>query len=271
MNPWPRHLPRNPLALFGDYMRLTGTPALEPEVGPPGLAGRTLGLVNGSNWASLWGTYFGRKFLPGVKLVHTGSDAVQLNFIAAHRARQRCPPQANIASFVRQARELVKLHGADAILITCSTMNRAAGAVRHALASTRIPVVQIDEPMMEAAVDRGGCILVVATHGPTVASTQALLRETAARSGRPVDAVGVTVEEAFDLLGRGKIEQHNRVIARVIRNAQRRGPIHTVVLAQLSMSVFELSYPDSERTFHVPVLTSGACGFQRIRDLFLAR
>ena len=264
-------LPTRPgaLALFGAYMRLTGTPTLKPGTGPRGLSGKVLGLVNGSNWVSLWGTYFGRKYLPGVKLVHAGNDAVQLGFMAAHRAGRPCPPQPNIDCFVRQARDIVELHGADAILITCSTMNRAAGAVREALAPRRVPVVQIDEPMMEEAVARSGRILVIATHGPTVTSTQALLRETAARTANKIEVTGATVEEAFHLLGRGRIELHNRAIARVIRQAMRRAPVKTVVLAQLSMSVFNLTYPDPEAVFHVPVLTSGDCGFRRIRDMFL--
>ena len=35
-------------------------------------------------------------------------------------------------------------------------MNRAAPEVRRALRAKRVPVVQIDEPMMERAVERGG-------------------------------------------------------------------------------------------------------------------
>ena len=38
--------------------------------------------------------------------------------------------------------------------------------------------------MMERAVEHGGRILVLATHGPTVESTQALLREVAAETGQ---------------------------------------------------------------------------------------
>lgn len=266
----PRPHLADPLRLFGDYLRVTGTPSLAPEAGDPRLTGRTLGLVHGSTWVSLWGTWFGRAILPGVKLVHTGGDHIQLRFMTAHAAGEPCPPAGNIRSFVRQARELVSFHPVDALLITCSTMNRAAGAVRHALRATGVPVVQIDEPMMEAAVARGGRILVVATHGPTVASTQALLRETAARGGRSVTCVGATVEEAFELLGRGDLRRHNRAIARAIRAAQRRGRLDSVVLAQLSMSVFALEHPDAARDFGVPVLTSGECGFRRVRELLLA-
>lgn len=250
-------------------MRLTGTPTLANEKGVKGLSGKALGLINGSTWVSLWGTWFGRRILPGVKLVHAGGDHVQLHFMEAHHAGRRCPPRENIESFVHTARELVAFHTVDAILITCSTMNRAAPEVRRALARKRIPVVQIDEPMMEHAVERGGRILVVATHGPTVASTQAMLMETAKRLGVSVEFDGATVEEAFDLLGAGNIAAHNRLIARAIRTAIKRGPVSTVVLAQLSMSVWSLDHPDSEREFGVPVLTSGECGFQRIREILL--
>jgi hypothetical protein len=40
-----------------------------------------------------------------------------------------------------------------------------------------------------------------------------------------------------------------------------------VVLAQISMSLFKLTYPEPERVFGVPVLTSGEEGFRRIRQL----
>lgn len=264
-----RHRVADPMRLFSDYMKLTGTPSLAPEVGERGLAGKSVGLVNGSNWVSLWGTWFGRKFLPGVKLVHAGGDHVQLHFMAAHHAGLPCPPPENIASITHLARELAEFHRVDAVLITCSTMNRAAPDVRRALRARRVPVVQIDEPMMERAVERGGRILVIATHGPTVSSTQALLRETAARLGRTVEFDGATVEEAFELLGKGDLTRHNRLISRAIRSGQKRGNLSTVVLAQLSMSVFAIEHPDAETEFGVPVLTSGECGFQRIREILL--
>jgi hypothetical protein len=41
-----------------------------------------------------------------------------------------------------------------------------------------------------------------------------------------------------------------------------------VVLAQLSMTVFLLSYPNPAAEFGVPVFTSGQCGFERIRDFW---
>lgn len=257
------------ISLFSQYMRLTGTPTLGDEPAKdPLLAGKKLGVVNGSNWVSLWSTYFGRTLLPGVKIVQVGNEGVQLNFMDAHHRGDVCPPQLNIDLTTRYAKDLIELVGVDAVLLSCSTMNRAAQSVREALAPLGVPVVQIDEAMMEEAVQtvRSGKILVVATHGPTVASTQALLQETADRLNKPVHFAGATVEEAFHLLGEGRIEEHNEVIANAIREALTREPIDVVVLAQLSMSVFCFSYPDPVATFGIPVLNSGETGFRRVGE-----
>ncbi len=142
-----------------------------------------------------------------------------------------CPPKANIDLFVEYSGQLVSLYGVDAILISRSTMNRAAGAVRRAMKKHSVPVVQIDEAMMEEAVRRGGRILIV------------------------------------DLLGAGDVEGHNEAIAAAIREVKSRARIDTVVLAQVSMSVFKLSYPDPVAVFGADVLTSAETGFARARDV----
>jgi hypothetical protein len=130
--------------------------------------------------------------------------------------------------------------------------------------------VQIDRPMMERAVAHGGRILVVATHGPTVESTQALLRETAEAMSTHVTFSGVTVEEAWECLARGDVLAHNQALARAIHEHQKHEDLGCVVLAQLSMTVFLLSYPDPLAEYGVPVLTSGQCGFEHMRDILVA-
>jgi Asp/Glu/hydantoin racemase len=260
----------DPLELFGMYLQVTGVASLEcPEATDPGLRGKSLGIVNGSSWILLWSMYFGRLLLPGVRLINVGNEAVQLNFMRAHREGNPVPPELNIELFARYARDLATLCDLDAILITCSTMNRAHGAVRAAVASFHVPVVQIDEPMMEAAVRHGGRILVIATHGPTVENTQRLLAETGRRLGRDVSFTGLCVEEAFDMLGRGDVRGHNEAIAEGIRRIQERERVDVAVLAQLSMSVFRFSHPDCRKEFGIPVLTSAEEGFTRVRQLLV--
>jgi aspartate/glutamate racemase len=161
----------------------------------------------------------------------------------------------------------VELANVHAVLITCSTMNRAYPQVEAALEPYGVPVVQIDRPMMERAVAHGGRVLVIATHGPTVKSTQALLHETSEDMGREVTYTGATVEEAWERLAAGDVLGHNQVLAQTIRDRLSREQVGCVVLAQLSMSVFLLSHPDPVADFGVPVLTSGQCGFERVREL----
>ena len=258
----------NVIQLFGDYMKVTGVPSdNEIPCDIPEFKGKKLGVVNAGSWINLWSVYFGQKLLPGVKIINSGNDAVQLNFIRAHHKGEKVPPDINIEMFLQQAKNLVELMGVDAILISCSTMNRAYQTVKQELAKLNVPVIQIDEAMMEKAVETNGKILVVATHGPTVKSTQALLQETAERMGRSVDFAGATIEEAFEALGEGDIARHNQLIADAIREAQKKEKIDIVVLAQLTMTVFDFSYPDPVKEFGVPVLTSGITGFIKAGEI----
>jgi len=262
----------DPIRLFSDYMKVTDVPRLADAKGPdPALSGKKLGLVNGSAWVILWSDYFGKAILPGVKLINVGNTGVQLNFMRAHSLGEPCPPPINIDLFCNYAKDLVELTGVNAIMITCSTMNRAFKQVSDKMKEFGVPTIQIDEAMMEEAVSTEGRILVVATHGPTVTSTRSLLQETADRLGKKVEFSGATVEEAFDYLGQGRIAEHNQVIADSIRQATAKEKIDIVVLAQLSMSVFAFSYPDPVAEFGVKVLNSGETGFHRAGEVLRQR
>ncbi len=264
--------PAEAIRLFSDYLRVTGVAHIGPELkGDPRLIGKRLGLINGSSWITLWANYFGRLYLPGVHLVNAGNEAVQINFMEAHSAGLSTIPEANIAAFKRYAIDLAELGHVDSILITCSTMNRAYPQVREVLHPYGIPVFQIDRNMMERAVNHSGKILVIATHGPTVESTGALLREVAGETGRSVSISSVLVEEAWNCLARADVEEHNNLLARMIRDHLLTEEIKCVVLAQLSMTVFLLSHPDPLKEFGIPVYTSGQCGFEAVREALLSK
>ena len=113
------HLPLNANDLFRDFMLVTGAAHIDPEpyegeLPYPGLHGKRLGLINGSSWITLWSTYFGRMFLPGVHLLNVGNEAVQVNFMEAHARGEAVPPPSNIETFVRYGRDLVTLGRVDA-------------------------------------------------------------------------------------------------------------------------------------------------------------
>jgi hypothetical protein len=253
------------LRLFSDYLRVTGVAHLGPEPsGDPALIGKRLGLINGSSWITMWSNYFGRMYLPGVHLINMGNEAVQMNFMESYSKGLSCPPQSNIEAFVRYACDLAELAHVPAVMITCSTMNRAFPIVAAALSQYKIPLVQIDRPLMERAVTHGGPVLVIATHGPTMKSTQALLHETAAEMGQKIEVSGLMVEEAWERLSVGDIKGHNEVLALEMRRALERDRFACAVLAQLSMSIFVFSFPDPIAEFGIPVFTSGQCGFEKV-------
>ncbi len=258
--------------LFSDFLKVVGIAHLGPEkYGDPKLIGKKLGVLNGSAWILLWSSYFGRKFLPGIHLVNAGNEAMQLNFMEAYQNNKPTPPQSNIDAMTRYAEDLVQLAGVDAVLITCSTMNRSYPQVRKALEPFGVPVMQIDRPMMEKAVNHGGKVLVVATHGPTVKSTQALLQETADEMDKTVEYSGLHIETPWEKLAAFDIKGHNEELAKAVREKIKEEEISCVVFAQLSMTVFLLSYPDPLSTFGVPIFTSGQCGFEAIRDILLSK
>jgi len=260
------------IQLFSNYLKVTGVAHTGPEPnGDPRLVGKRLGLLNGSSWITLWANYFGHIYLPGVHLINAGNEAVQINFMEAHSAGSAALPAENLFAFKRYARDLAELGHVDAVLITCSTMNRAYSQVRGVLRHYHTPVYQIDRPMMERAVEHGGRVLVIATHGPTVKSTQALLREVAEESGRSISLTGALVEDAWDYLARGEIEQHNAILAQTIRKTMQAEEINSVVLAQLSMTIFLLAYPNPLQEFGIPVYTSGQCGFEVLREVLLSK
>jgi hypothetical protein len=272
MNQSDLRLSLDPIRLFSDYLIVTGVAHTRPEPsGDPDLIGKRLGLLNGSSWITLWANYFGRLYLPGVHLINLGNEAVQINFMQAHEAGEPTPPQSNIDAFTRYAIDLVEMGQVDAVLITCSTMNRSYPQVQAALKPYGVPVLPIDRPMMERAVNYGGCTLVVATHGPTIMNTQALLRETAQELGKSIEFSGLEVEDAWHLLARGDVAGHNKALGDAIREHIAEEPASSVVLAQLSMTVFLLSYPDPLAEFGVPVFTSGQSGFEDMRAILAQR
>jgi Asp/Glu/hydantoin racemase len=258
------------LRFFSEHLKLTGVAHTGPEPsGNPDLLGKRLGLLNGSSWITPWSNFFGRVYLPGVHLINAGNEAIQISFMKAHQNGLPVPPHSNIEVFTRMAIDLVELAEVDAILITCSTMNRSHNLVQAALDHYKVPVIQIDRPMMEKAILHGGKTLVVATHGPTVKSTQALLIEVAESMGQSITFSGLEVEDAWHCLASGDVERHNKLLANGIRLAIQKEKIDSVVLAQLSMTVFLLTYPDPIAEFGVPIFSSGKCGFEHMKELLV--
>lgn len=118
--------------------------------------------------------------------------------------------------------------GADAVLLTCSTLGPAA---RDAAGQTTVPIVQADAELARAAADVDGRITVLCTIEATVRPTVALFSAAATNA----TVTGRLVSDAWQLFKAGKLADYHRHIAREADQAYAAGA-DLVVLGQASMA-----------------------------------
>jgi hypothetical protein len=143
-----------------------------------------------------------------------------------HRIRAdllREPTPETLAEAVALLRELTE--GADAVLLTCSTIGAAAALVTDA----PCPVLRADAALAEAATRAGGLTHVLYAAPTTRGPTQAIFAAAAARSGASLDLR--LVEGAWALFLAGDLTGYHACIA-----ASAQGLPGRIALAQASMA-----------------------------------
>jgi aspartate/glutamate racemase len=218
------------------------------------LAGKKLGIIH----AALITTRAVQKYLdeivPEVEVVHFVDDTIQnTNFACTPGVI----PQNNYAKFV-QAALSQQDYGVDLILLACSTFNRA---VEFARPMIRTPLLQIDRPMMDLAVQQGSRLGLLATVPTTVPASERLLRLAATDAGKSIEIKTRLCSDAFAALKAGQTEKHNEMLLAEIDRLS--GEVDAIVLAQLSMSALEPRLTSTK----VPVYNSGRTAFTHIRKL----
>ncbi|HVM24944.1 MAG TPA: aspartate/glutamate racemase family protein [Candidatus Limnocylindrales bacterium] len=155
-------------------------------------------------------------------------------------------------------------HGADAILVTCSSMGGTVDAARR---FAGVPLLRVDQAMAEQAVQRGRRIGVLATLRSTLEPTGELIRLVAAESAREVEVRERVCEGAFEALRDGDTDRHDELVRDGLRELLAWADV--IVLAQASMArVIDTLSADERET---PILTSPRLGMERMRDLLRGR
>ncbi len=150
--------------------------------------------------------------------------------------------------------------GADAIVVTCSSLGAAVEAARP---FCPVPLFRIDQGMAEEAVANGRRIGVLATLTTTLAPTTALIEAVSARQGQPGQKIVSRVcEGAFAMLSSGDTAGHDAAVASALTEMATQ--VDVIVLAQASMAR-ALEGPIGE-AIPCPVLTSPTLGVRYIRD-----
>ena len=118
--------------------------------------------------------------------------------------------------------------GADAVLLTCSTLGPAAAHTKRAA----VPVLRVDEALARHAVRDGGSVVALCAVATTVPSTRDLFERAAALTGTTVEVR--LVPGAWHAFRAGRRERYLALVAAAADRAFAEGA--TVALAQASMA-----------------------------------
>lgn len=193
------------------------------------------------------------ELLPGVKAMHILDEPL----LERIRLRGRLAPEDSerLDAHVALAQEV----GASAVLVTCSTVSPSVDGMRPA----GIPVMKIDEAMIEQAVAADARIGVVATNQTTLEPTRQMLHAQATRVGRSIQVELALVDNALPALMKGDGATHDRLVKQAVMEIMERADV--VVLAQASMARVLDVIPEAERAS--PVLSSPHLALERLRRL----
>lgn len=120
--------------------------------------------------------------------------------------------------------------GADLAVVSCSSLSPCVNEVRKRV---KIPVLKIDEPMMEYAVTAADRIGLVMTNPTTEKPSTLLFHEVAGRLGRKVTLVPRLCSNAFALLNEGDRQGHDAAVCATVEALL--GEVDVVMLAQISI------------------------------------
>jgi Asp/Glu/hydantoin racemase len=121
--------------------------------------------------------------------------------------------------------------GADAIVVTCSTLGGAVDSIRP---MTSVPLFRIDRAMAEMAILKARRIGVLATLPTTLEPTRRLLDDIASATGDTRDIHAHLCDGAFALLRSGDRAGHDAAVRAGFSELADR--VDLVVLAQASMA-----------------------------------
>lgn len=196
---------------------------------------------------------FGKPFLeanPDISITNIMDDSLLRETLAA------AGPTADVANRMLNYAQTAQAHGADGVLVTCTSVNDATRYIRRFL---RIPILNIEEPVAEQAMAGGTRIGVLGTIPTSPVAIGAVIRAKAEEKGKKVELINRVAEGAFDVLCAGDRDRHDEMVRDALYALAKE--VDVVAFAQISMSLLR------HDAVPVPVYKIGASGFAKIKDL----
>lgn len=188
-----------------------------------------------------------KETMPDVEVFNIVDESLLKNTIEA----QKLTPTTyrRLASYLESA----EAAGADAILVTCSSIGPAVDAARPLV---NIPVLRIDQAMADEAVRMGTRIGVIATLSTTLEPTAAIVQASAAAQGKDIEMITHLCTGAFEAVTSGDPATHDRLVTAGLKELMDK--VDVIVLAQATMArVVDTLAPQEKR---VPILSSPRLG-----------
>ncbi len=146
--------------------------------------------------------------------------------------------------------------GADGVIVTCTSVNMATKAIRPFLS---IPILNIEEPVAEMAVNAGKKIGILATLPTSPGAIERVMREKAEEIGKDIEIVVKVAEGAFDVLSAGDRAKHDEMVCSALYDLAKE--VDCIAFAQISMSLLK------HETVDVPLFKIGPSGFEKIKEM----
>ena len=194
------------------------------------------------------------KYLPDVKTFNIVDDSLIKNTIAI--GELTADTSRRVVNYAASAQEA----GADYILFTCSSIG---AAVEAAAALTNVPVLRVDQPMADKAVQIGKKIGVIATLSTTLNPTSDLVKRRAAIAGKEIELKSVLCEGAFEALMSGDGATHDKKVGDALK--QLANEVDVILLAQASMARVVDTLTEEEKK--VPILASPAVAMEYLATI----
>ena len=204
---------------------------------------KTLGLIHTSATLVPVFAELCSKYLPHVKTFNIVDDSLIKNTIA--RGELTADTSRRVMTYANSAQQA----GADYILYTCSSIGPA---VEAAAVVMNVPVLRVDQPMADKAVQLGKKIGVIATLSTTLDPTSDLVRRRASVAGKDIELISVLCEGAFEALMNGDAATHDKKVGDALK--QLANEVDVIVLAQASMARVVDTLSDADKK--VPILAS---------------
>jgi Asp/Glu/hydantoin racemase len=215
---------------------------------------KTLGLIHTSATLVPVFQQLCNEFLPRVKTFNIVDDSLIKHVISCGVLT---PDTARrVVDYVGSA----EAAGADFILVTCSSIG---AAVEASAALTKVPVLRVDQPMADKAVQVGKRIGVIATLPTTLQPTSDLVSRRAAAAKKEIVLTSKLCDGAFEALMSGDSATHDQMVAVALRELSSR--VDVIVLAQASMARVVDTLDPAERK--VPILASPGIAIQHLATI----